>query len=264
MPDEKLLAWGERVRDLVEEAENLMLRFRAVGPPPNTGGSPSDRLNALLAVWSALVDDQADNPASSRAARFTQVVTQQTKAVAHSFENCLLSIEQDIYSLLATNAFPSDQWISVGEFGVGGVGSLRRGAGFLAVAPLNVLPVAHPYRTLIALDDLPKFDGDTHSIILGPMRASTFGHAIPRGWYSVRQARYFSKLLADEQREEKRKREEERKRQELNQARAAAHDPHVRADLLSRQVEELQREVAAVRQQKREAALTMEMEPAEE
>jgi hypothetical protein len=262
MPDERLIAWGERVRDLVEEAENLMIRFRRAGSPPNTGASPSDRLNALLTVWSSLVDDQADSPAASRAARFTQTVSQQAQAVAHTFENCLLSVEQEIYFLLGANVFPSAEWIATAEFGAG-VGRIRRNSGFLAVGPLSLLPVTHPYRTLFSTEDLPMFDGDSHSIIFGPMRANTFGHPIARGFYSVRQSRYFSKLLADEQREEKKKRKEERLRQERMQRAAALNNPHARADMLAARVEELEREVAAVKRGP-EPAPTMEMEPAEE
>src|SRR5262249_36533672 len=85
---EKLLAWGDRLKAIVEE--DLQSRFRAFGQIPYTEAAPGERLDALLHTWCALCDEDSSDPVGARAERFKQHITMLAHSTATAFENILL------------------------------------------------------------------------------------------------------------------------------------------------------------------------------
>src|SRR5262245_47783035 len=108
MADEKLLAWGERLKTVVDE--DLPARFRAFDQLPYTDVPPGERLDALLHTWCALCDEDSSDPVGARAERFKQHITTRAHSTATAFENVLLAIEQEAYRLIQTNALPSKRF----------------------------------------------------------------------------------------------------------------------------------------------------------
>jgi hypothetical protein len=243
MADEKLLAWGDRLKTIVEE--DLPARFRVFGQLPNTDATPGERLDALLEVWCSLVVEDDHDPVGARAEKFRQDITSRARTTATAFENALGAIEQDAYRLIQTNALPSTRFVVTAEFPPGAVGTINHSGKILATALPSALPPNHPYRALIPEKDLPRF-GDGPYFVLGPARPSVTGHPRPRGWYRLSQIRYWSAVLAREQAEEEKKRKDEKLRQERMQEAAARNDPRWQLEHLRSQVAELERDKAAL------------------
>jgi hypothetical protein len=243
MADEKMLTWGERLKDAAEE--DMAVRFRSFGQPPYTDAAPGERLDALLQTWCAIVDEDHNDPIGARAERFKQSITLHAQRAATSFENALLALEHEGHRLIQAGVRPDPtRYIVTSEFPSGSIGTLHFEGKILAIAPLGGLLADHPYRSLVPDENVYVFN-DGKCIVLGPCRADMFGRPKPRGWYRASQARYFSRRLADERREAEKKRREEKLRQEQAQEAAARADPRWHVERLRARVAELEREVGA-------------------